>query len=163
MNFEESVGPQIYMAKWTLIYTMTFLQADLRYRGTSCYRVSLYQDLVTRAFIFPFKFCFSRCYFKVSTQKVIWNKTLKFCSFLITCHQNLLHFWELFQFDPISAGNTTRELNTELSMATICIFIVAMVTILLAFHLPSSSPPQTHSFFFLSSCKYHKASRVCDS
>ena len=47
---------------------------------------------------------------------------------------------ELLQFDHISAGNKIPELNTELSMATICIFIVAMVTILLAFHLPSSSP-----------------------
>ena len=82
-------------------------------------------------------------FLKVSTQKMIWKKTLKCCPILITCHQNLLLFCELLQFDHISAGNKTKELNTELSMATICIFIVVMVAILLAFHLVSSSFPQT--------------------
>ena len=77
------------------------------------------------------------------------------------CHQNLLLFCELLQFGHISAGNKTRKLNTELSMATIYIFIVAMVTILLAFHLASSiffSSSDSMSFFFiLSSCNNQKA------
>jgi len=62
---------------------------------------------------------------------------------LVTCHQNLLLFFELVQFGHISAGNKTRKIITELSMATIYIFTVAMVTILMVFHLSSSSPPQS--------------------
>ena len=57
---------------------------------------------------------------KSQPKKYFGIQNLKLCSFLITCPQNLLRFFELFQFNHISAENKTCELNTELSMVTIC-------------------------------------------
>ena len=48
-------------------------QADLRYRGTSCYGVRLCQDLVTRALFPP---CFSKCFF-TSQPKNLFGIRLK--------------------------------------------------------------------------------------
>ena len=96
-----------------------------------------------------FSFSFSiTALLDVSLKSQPKKKNLKYNKivfYLLTCHQNLLLFLELLQFGHISAGNKIRNVNTELSLATIYIFIVAMVTILLAFHLylPSSSPPQS--------------------
>ena len=125
---------------------MTFQSADLSYRGTICFRFSLCQDLVTGALPISLKMLISRCFFfRVSIQKVIQNTTtLTVYPILITCHKNLLLFFELHQFGHISVGNKTRKIITELSMATIYIFSVAMVTILMVFHLLSSFPPQSH-------------------
>ena len=68
---------------------------------------------------------------------------------MITCPQNLLLFCKIFHIDHIPAGNKTCELNTELSMATVSIFIVAMVTIMLAFHLASSILLRLHVILLL--------------
>ena len=52
-------------------------------------------------------------------------------------------FLQLLQFGHIWAGNKTSKIITKLSMATFYILTVAMVTILMVFHLSSSSPPQS--------------------
>ena len=99
---------------------------------------------MTRALPISLQILISRCFIRVSTHKVIKNATtIKWYPILVTCHQNLLLFCGLVQFGHISAGNKTTKMITELSMATVYIFTVAMVTILMVFLLSSSSPPQS--------------------
>ena len=103
--------------------------------GTSCFRVSLFQDLVTGALSFSLQIPISSCFFRVSTYKVIYNTTtIKLCPILLTCHQNLLLF-----LGHISAGNKTCKIITEVSMATVYMFTLAMVTSMMVFHHSSSS------------------------
>ena len=92
--------------------TMQFWQVNLKPRETSCLRVSLRQDLVTGALLFPIHILLFWVFLHslVSTQEVSESMLIfKCCSILMICTQlvanhTLLLVLQLLQLDHISAN-----------------------------------------------------------
>ena len=99
----------------------------------------------------------------LNTKSNLEYKDFKIVSHFDKKHSKTAVFFELLQLGHISAGNKSYKINTELSMATIYIFTVAMVTILMVFHLSSSSPPQSQYNSSSSAPAKNRRQKVGDS